>query len=164
GDAAAAYGLFDEAEAALGNPVHFPRDDFPRALLYAFARYWRGSVAMAHGDIALARSSYETAVAVARDWGSHPSIAHPLAALARVLVAQGELDAAHACLVESLPIHAANDDGWGLIQALEAAAMLLARRAHMNDAARVIGATDRLRARTGVRPTPPEQSQREQLR
>ena len=164
GDAATAYSLFDEAEAALGNPVHFPRDDFPRALLYAFARYWRGSVALAHGDLALARSSYEAAIAVARDWGSHPSIAHPLAALARVLVVQGELDAAHACLTESLPIHAANDDRWGLIQALEPAALLLARSGRMQAAARVLGATDRMRARNGISPTPPEQSQREQLR
>ncbi|HSJ29805.1 MAG TPA: hypothetical protein VK933_00130, partial [Longimicrobiales bacterium] len=164
GNAEMAYGLFDEAEAALGNPVHFPRDDFPRALLYAFARYWRGSVAMAHGDLVLARASYEAAVDVARDWGSHPSIAHPLAALARVLVVQGELDAAQACLAESLPIHATNDDRWGLIQALEAAALLLERRGHMRDAARVIGATDRMRARSGISPTPAEQSQRAQLR
>ncbi|HSK19659.1 MAG TPA: BTAD domain-containing putative transcriptional regulator [Longimicrobiales bacterium] len=164
GDAHTAYELFDEAEAALGNPVHFPRDDFPRALLYAFARYWRGSVAMAHGDLALARSSYEAAIAVARSWGSHPSIAHPLAALARVLIVQDELDAAHACLTESLPIHAANDDRWGLIQALEPAALLLARRGRMQAAARVLGATDRMRARSGIRPTPPEQSQLEQLR
>lgn len=137
--------------------------DFPRALLYAFANYWRGAVALSHGDPALARESYETAVRVARNFGNHPSIAHPLAALARVLVIQGDLDGARECLAESVPIHAGNEDYWGLIQAVEVGALYNAASGHADRAARLIGAADSLRARIGAAAAPHEQPERDRL-
>lgn len=161
GDRVASSRLFDQAQRALGDPGRFWPGDFPPALLYAFASYWRGSVAQAHGDLGKARSAYETSVHIGRRFGNHPTIGHPLAALARVLTLQGEHDAAETCLVESAPIHVRNDDRWGLIQVVEVAALLAVGRGRMERAARMLGAADQIRAQIGVRLAPHERQERE---
>lgn len=164
GDTDAAFRLFDEVERALGSPANIPRDEYPRALLYAFGRHWRGTVALAGGDLDLAQACYRAAVDVARAWGSHPTIAYPLAALARVLVLRNQLDDAHACLVESATSHLRHDERWGLVQALDAASLLFYRRGDPGAAARLLGLTNRLRRHSGIAPSPLELAQHAQIR
>jgi non-specific serine/threonine protein kinase len=150
GDRDAAHALFDEAQATLGGSEGSTTKGFPAILLYAFASYWRGVVSLSHGDLAGARASFEMCVATARMVSNHPSIAHPLASLARVLTIQGDFAAARACLAESLPIHVAHDDRWGLADAFEVAAHLAASEGASERAARLLGASDEVRDSMGV--------------
>ena len=163
GDRAAADAMFDQAEAALGGRDGASRGGYPTVFLYAFGNYWRGVVAQHHGDVEAARAGFEAAIAAARRFGDHPTIAHPLAALVRLLALQGELDAALTALAESLPIHARNDDRWGLVQALDGAAFLAAGRGESTRAARILGAADGIRERVGVALPPHEVGVREQI-
>jgi predicted ATPase/DNA-binding SARP family transcriptional activator len=156
GDAPAAYALFDEAQSALGGRDGSHAGGFPTVLLFTFASYWRGVVAQFHGDLERARASFELCVSVARQLDDHPTIAHPLAALARVLTLQGDYAGARRCLAESLPIHAGNDDRWGLAEALEAAAHLAAEQRDARRAAALLGAADTLRQSMGLA-LPPHQ-------
>jgi predicted ATPase/DNA-binding SARP family transcriptional activator len=163
GDPGTAEQLFGEAEAALGDPARFPPDDYARALLYAFGRYWRGAVAEAHGDVGTARASYETCVGVARRFGSHPTIGHPLTALARTLILQGDLEGASGCLAEAVPLLTRHEDRWGLLQAAGVGTLLLTVKGQAEPAARLLGAADELRVRIGAVPAPHEHQQRQRL-
>jgi predicted ATPase/DNA-binding SARP family transcriptional activator len=163
GDGPAANALFDEAQAAIGGREGSRAGGFPTLLLYSFASYWRGVVSIFQGDLHRARDSFERCIAVARDLDNHPSVAHPLAALARVLTIQGHHDRARECLAESLTIHFANDDRWGLAEALEAAAHLAAAEGRSDRAARVLGAVDMLRASMGLALQPHQQPGRDRL-
>ncbi len=163
GDAGTSGRLFGEAEAALGDPARFPPDDFPRALLYAFGSYWRGVVAQTHGDLDTARAAYQTSVGVARRFGSHPSIGHPLTALARTLMLQGDPDGARECLAEAIPLLLRHEDRWGLLQAAEVGTLLLAMRGQGELAARLMGAADGIRSDIGAVPAPHEQAERQRL-
>ncbi|HET9949045.1 MAG TPA: BTAD domain-containing putative transcriptional regulator [Longimicrobiales bacterium] len=150
GDAAAAHRLFEEAQSELGGIEGARARGFPYLLPHAFADYWRGVVALFHGNPARARSSFEASIGAGRALSSHPSIAHPLAALARLHTVEGDFAAARDCLSESLPIHARHDDRWGLADALEAAAQLAAAEGEPERAARLLGASDGLRDSTGL--------------
>jgi predicted ATPase/DNA-binding SARP family transcriptional activator len=163
GDAGTAARLFGEAEALLGDPARFPPEDFPRALLYAFGSYWRGAVAQAHGDLHTARAAYETSVGVARRFGSHPSIGHPLTALARTLILQGHPEEARACLAEAVPLLLRQEDRWGLLQAAEVGTKLLVMQGQKTVAARLLGAADGLRSDIGAVLAPHEQAERQSL-
>jgi non-specific serine/threonine protein kinase len=162
GDAAGAHALFDEAQTALGGRDGAFAEGFPAVLLYAFASYWRGVVSLTAGDLVRARESFETGIGAARVFHHH-SIAHPLAGLARVHTLTGDFAAARACLAESIPVHAAHDDRWGLSDALEGAAHLAAAEGAWERAAKILGAVDDVRDSTGI-PLPPHlQSPRGQL-
>jgi DNA-binding SARP family transcriptional activator len=150
GDAAAADELLDQAQAALGTRESVEAHGFPYVLLYALASYWRGIVAQVAGNLPKARAALEVCVQTARARSDHPTIAHPLSALARVLTLTGEFEAARRCLAEALPIHARHDDRWGLADALEGAALLAAAEGAAGRAARLIGASDGLRDSTGI--------------
>ena len=161
GDRNGADALLGQAQAAVGGRGGAVRSGYGHALLFALADYWRGVVAQSHGDAARARACFESAISVGRDFGNHPTIAHPLAALVRLLALQGELDAAEAALAESLPIHARNDDRWGLVQALDSAAYLASGRGDPARAARLLGAADAIRERVCAVLPPHERVDRE---
>ncbi len=163
GDAAASYALFDEAQALLGGLEGSSERGFPALLLYAFASYWRGVVALAQGDTDLARSALEVSLAVARDLGNHASGAHPRTALVLVLTLQGALYEARECLVASLPVHSGNDDRWGVAETLEGAAHLAAAEGEPARAARLLGAADALRESIGLFLPPQQHSHRARL-
>jgi predicted ATPase/DNA-binding SARP family transcriptional activator len=150
GDQPAADALFDQAQAALGTRESVRAHGFPYVLLFALANYWRGIVAQIAGDLPKARAAIETCVEIARGMSDHPTIAHPLSALARVHTLMGEFGLARSCLAEALPIHARHDDRWGLADALEGAALLAAAEGAPERAARLIGASDELRESTGI--------------
>ena len=163
GDRSGADALFDQAQAAVGGRAGSLRTGYGHALLFALADYWRGVVAQSHGDGTRARAGFESAISVARAFGNHPTIAHPLAALVRLLALQGELDEAQCALAESLPIHARNDDRWGLVQALDSAAYLAAGRGDHARAARLLGAADAIRERVCAVLPPHERVDRERI-
>jgi DNA-binding SARP family transcriptional activator len=150
GDEAAADTLLDQEQAALGTRVAVEAHGFPYLLLYALASYWRGVIAQVAGNLPKARAALELCVETARSQSDHPTIAHPLSALSRVLTLMGEFEAARRCLAEALPIHARHDDRWGLADALEGAALLAAAEGAPERAARLIGASDGLRQSTGI--------------
>jgi predicted ATPase/DNA-binding SARP family transcriptional activator len=150
GDSAAADDMLDQAQATLGTRESVEAYGFPYVLLYALASYWRGIVAQVAGNLPKARAALEVCVDTARARSDHPTIAHPLSALARVLTLTGEFEAARRCLAEALPIHARHDDRWGLADALEGAALLAGAEGAPARAARLIGASDGLRDSTGI--------------
>ena len=160
GDGPAAHALFDEAQAALGGEEGCSCGGYPVHFLYAFASYWRGAVAHALGDAKLARESYRQAIAVARRMDDHPTIAHPLAGLGRVMAQEGDLAGARACLAESLPLHAARDDRWGIVQVFEGAVVVAVESGELERAATLLGASDAIREASGIHLPPHEQEGR----
>lgn len=163
GDPETADALFDEAEAVLGGREGAEAGGFPKTLLFAFASYWRGVVARVHGDVGAARASFELSAGVARAFDRHPTIAHPLAELGLLLARGGELDTARTCLGESLAIHLANDDRWGLARVMEGAAQLAAARGEQERAARILAASDQVRESIGAGLPPHAATEREGL-
>jgi predicted ATPase/DNA-binding SARP family transcriptional activator len=150
GNEDAADALFDEAQGALGDMESVRAHGFPYILLYALASYWRGIVAQVAGNLLKAKTSIEMCVEIARRMSDHPTIAHPLSALSRVLTLLGDFERSRRCLAEALPIHARHDDRWGLADALEGAAMLAAAQGEPERAARLLGASDEVRDSTGI--------------
>jgi predicted ATPase/DNA-binding SARP family transcriptional activator len=154
GDMRGAEQLIDEALALLG--------DDPSTVLLPFALYWRGIIATRAGRLSVARASLEQAVAAGRVLAHRPAIAHPLYALAMVDLQEGHVRQASARLVESLAIHHTLGDRWGLFQAFAAFAQL-ASEVDPARAARLIGASDAVRAVLGVQLPPQMRDRYEQL-
>lgn len=161
-DGVTANEFFDEAQAVLGGHEGATRDGFPTLLLYSVASYWRGVVAQVLGDAPAARAAYQVSVDAGRAF-DHPTVAHPLGALGRLLAQTGDPDGAEAALAESMQIHLAHDDRWGLANVAEGGAHLAAARGEWARAARLLGASDRLRDAIGATLPPHDRPDRAAL-
>ncbi|HUP43115.1 MAG TPA: BTAD domain-containing putative transcriptional regulator [Thermoanaerobaculia bacterium] len=120
------------------------------SVLTAFVLYWRGMVALACGDWELARRSLEDSAAVGRSLGAVPAIAHPLTALGRLALREGETASSSACLAEALALHQSVGDLWGAVQAIEGLAGLALGAGRHERAARLLGAVGALREGIGT--------------
>jgi predicted ATPase/DNA-binding SARP family transcriptional activator len=160
GDGVAAGRAADEAlEAARAVPPH---------ALHSLVLYWHGWAARLRGDGALARASLEEAVANGRRVGHRPAIAHPLAMLGRLALAEAgldraRLDEARARFAESLKIHAETEDAWGTAIALEGLAAVAVARGTPRRAATLMAASDSLRTRIASALTPAERDEHARL-
>jgi predicted ATPase len=105
--------------------------------------------ALDRGDLDAARRDLEAALATARELNDRPEIGYALTDLARVECAAGQFDAARGHLVEAVRHTAAIRIGVVVSLALEATAILMAGTGEPLLAARLVGAADADRARTG---------------
>lgn len=133
----------------------------PLTVLTALILYWRSRIAQAAGDLELARTSAEGAVAIGRRMDSRPAIAHPLTVLGAIAMEQGRYEEALSCLTEALDIHAAIEDRWGAGQALHRLGQIAARR-DARIGARLLGITEAVRSAIGSEPSRAEESEIEQ--
>jgi hypothetical protein len=115
------------------------------------------------GEPGPARLAFEAAADNGRRTGHPPATAHPLAMLGRLAYAAGDHAAAAARYAESLAIHAATDDAWGLAVGLEGMARVAAAAGRPRRATRLLGAADTLRVRIASALSPAERSEHERL-
>jgi len=126
-------------------------------VLLAIILYYHGRAAQDRGEFSLARASFERATAIGRSAGNRPTIAHPLSMEGRLALAEGRIEDAARALGESIQIHGETDDGWGVVQSLEAIAGVAAAQKQHRDAALLLGASDTLRAAMRTPRFPSEQ-------
>ena len=135
---------------ALDEAVAFTRDWPPHDIGPIFARYWRGLAAYAAGDAGLAHAMLAPTVAAAREHDLPTTLAHGLAALARIALGRGDVDEARTAGCESLELEMANGDAWGIAVALDVLAEVAARRGRPTDAVRILAGVDAHRERLAV--------------
>lgn len=115
-----------------------------------FARYWRAWAAYAEGDLALAGRLLRRNVEEARAHDLPTSLAHAMTSLARIELARGAVADACALVMEGLEREVGIADPWGIGMALDAVAVVAARRGRPEDATRLLGAVTAHRRRHGV--------------
>jgi non-specific serine/threonine protein kinase len=117
-----------------------------------------GEVALYQGDYPAARALYEESLPIARELGHRYGIAVSLGNLGYVALNQGDYPAARAMLEESLAIWRELGDKRGIAESLEGLAAVVASLRDSLRAARIWGATERLRAEMGTPRRPSERS------
>ena len=132
-------------------------------VLLAIILYYHGRAAQDRGEFAQARSSFERATAIGRLAGNRPTIAHPLSMEGRLAVLEGRIEAAAQALGESLEIHHANDDFWGMVHSLEGIAGVAAARGKHRDAAMLLGVSEAMREQMRTPHYPAEKAGYEKL-
>jgi predicted ATPase/class 3 adenylate cyclase len=115
-----------------------------------------GSVALYQGDYPTARALLEESLAMRRELGARLGISISLVNLGNVALHQGDHPAARALYEESLAIFREIGERWGIPYSLEGLAAVVASLRDSLRAARIWGATERLRAEIGT-PLPPNQ-------
>ena len=115
-----------------------------------------GNVALYQGDCPAARALYEESLAIRRELGDRFSIAMSLGNLGNVALDRGDYPAARALHEESLAIRRELGERWGISYSLEGLAAVVASLRDSLRAARIWGATERLRAEIGT-PLPPNE-------
>jgi predicted ATPase/DNA-binding SARP family transcriptional activator len=140
GDTAGAIAILDEA---LELTRHVPPKDIARI----FARFWRGWAAYAQGDLPLARELLVDTVRVGREYRHPTTLAHGLSTLARIELAQGNMDKARRLAVEGLELEVENNDAWGTGLALEVIALATGRRGRAEEATRLFAGIEAHRRR-----------------
>ncbi|HEY3687447.1 MAG TPA: LuxR C-terminal-related transcriptional regulator [Streptosporangiaceae bacterium] len=105
-----------------------------------------GSLAAARGDRRTARRQYEEAIGLLRGIDSRNELARCYLNLARVLFDDGEVRTAHAHLSEALRLSEAAGHGIAVARELELFAEVAERSGAPAEAARLVGAAERLRA------------------
>ena len=144
--------LIDEAAAMA--------DDAPGALR-AWIEYWRGLVAEWDHDPDAAWHAYERALAVGRQLGHKPAIAHALCVLGRLAAANGDEAVASSALNESLTLFRDIEDRWGMAHVLLGHARLSAASAQSARAAALLGTADTLREELSIELSPPDRQYRD---
>jgi len=109
-----------------------------------------GNVALYRGDYPAARALDEESLAIRRELGDRFGIAVSLSNLGQVAYEQGDYPAARALDEESLAIRRELGDRIGIFYALEGLAAVVASLRDSLRAARIWGATERLRAEIGT--------------
>jgi predicted ATPase/DNA-binding winged helix-turn-helix (wHTH) protein len=109
-----------------------------------------GNVALYQGDYPAARALDEESLAIRRELGDRFGIAVSLSNLGQVAYEQGDYPAARALDEESLAIRRELGDRIGIFYALEGLAAVVASLRDSLRAARIWGATERLRAEIGT--------------
>lgn len=122
----------------------------PSTVLTVFVAYWKGRIALAMGDLAVARDALDRGLALARKLGHDPSIGHSLYARGVLAYQDGDLDAADQMLREALAIHGRAGDRWGIIMDLERLARIAAARGETRLAASLLAASLQLGEEMGI--------------
>jgi predicted ATPase len=144
--------LIDEAAAMAG--------DAPGALP-SWIEYWRGLVAEWDHDLDAARHAYERALAIGRQLGHKPAIAHALCVLGRLAAATGDEAVASTALNESLTLFRENEDRWGMAHVLLGHARLSTSAGQPARAAALLGTADTLREELSIELSPPDRQYRD---
>jgi DNA-binding SARP family transcriptional activator len=119
-------------------------------VLHCFAYSWRGWVAHATGNLALAREMFDACYQIGRATGHRTSLAHGSSFLGRVELAEGNRNEAYVRFSFALMLHLDIGDGWGLQLDLEGLAAIAVERGRAADGARLMGAVDAMRERVSV--------------
>jgi tetratricopeptide (TPR) repeat protein len=109
-----------------------------------------GNVAMHQRDFASARALHEESLAIKRELGHRQRIAGSLNSLGNLASDQGDLASARTLFHESLAIGRELVDRRGIAESLEGLAAVLAALGSSLSAARIWGATERLRKEVGA--------------
>jgi predicted ATPase/DNA-binding winged helix-turn-helix (wHTH) protein len=109
-----------------------------------------GYVVLNQGDYPAARALHEESLAIGRELGNPHSISMALSNVGHVALDQGDYPAARALHEESLVIRRELGDRIGILYALEGLAAVVASLRDSLRAARIWGATERLRAEIGT--------------
>jgi predicted ATPase/class 3 adenylate cyclase len=109
-----------------------------------------GNVTFQQGDYPAARALHEESLTIARELGHRSGIANSLGNLGCVAFEQDDYPAARALHEESLAIHRELGDKRGIADSLGGLAAVVASLRDSHKAARIWGATERLRAEIGT--------------
>jgi predicted ATPase len=142
GDVAGADEAITAADAAVPSQ--------PASMLRGMIGSWTAIAARARGDIAVARQTLEQSIAIFRELRTPFGLAHDAALLGGVLLELGLLDSAAAHLRESMEINLDLRPGWGIAVSLEGLSALAHARGDHDIAARLLGAVDAWREKTGI--------------
>jgi predicted ATPase len=108
-----------------------------------------GEIATAEADLPRARAHFQEGLEIHRSLGHRAGVAHLLNRLGRVSVLQGDTAAGYSCWRESLTLCHETGDLKGFVETLEVVAHSVAAQRQFERAARLFGATERLRETMG---------------
>jgi predicted ATPase/DNA-binding winged helix-turn-helix (wHTH) protein len=148
GHVALEQGRYDDAERFLRESVALSRA-IGRRELVAMDLLHLGKVMRARGDRRAMLALFNESLAVAREVGHRPCLAAILCAQSRDALAQGDLDTAEAGLIEMVAILEGLGDRRQMADAMEGFALLALAKDAPHRAARIWGATERLRDEIG---------------
>jgi non-specific serine/threonine protein kinase len=117
-----------------------------------------GYMALHHGDYPAAKAPLEESLAIRRELGDRLGIAFSVTNLGNLALNQGDYSAARALFEEGLAIRRELGNRSAMPYSLEGLALVIASLRDPLRAARIWGATERLRAQIGTRLLPWEQS------
>jgi predicted ATPase/DNA-binding CsgD family transcriptional regulator len=120
-----------------------------------FSQYGLAEVARVRGDFARAVALMDEAHALTVEQNDPWSIAFASSILANLNLLRGDVDRAFELQQESLRLRHAIRDPLGIARSLDGLAWVASDRAQPTRAARLFGAADGLRERTGAAPHPP---------
>ncbi len=140
-------GDLDAAAATLDEAMRLTRDVPEHDMSGVFAHFWRAWASYLQGDFATARDLMARNLEVGVRHGLSATEGHSRAVLARVHVALGDVERACAEAAQSLEVERTIRDGWGIALAMDAIALIAARRGRLADATRLIAGTEALRER-----------------
>jgi non-specific serine/threonine protein kinase len=135
-------------------PPHEVPDENDRYVATIASTYWRIELARCQGDYGLAIRLNETGLALARDRGDTWSIAFALSLLGRLAWLQGEHPRATQLQRESLTLQREMDDRVGIADSLDVLAWVANAAGEPARAARLFGAAEAVRERSGATSLP----------
>ncbi len=110
----------------------------------------RGSLALDQGDRALAVSMLETGRSIFTEIGDRYGLAHPFSLFGELRAQEGHYEEAKSFFSESLKLRIAVQDRHGIADSLERLAWVAEHKNRWETAARLLGATESLRALLGI--------------
>jgi predicted ATPase/DNA-binding SARP family transcriptional activator len=149
----AAVGAAETPEAAMAalEEATAVAETLPPTVLTVFVAYWKGRVAQAIGNLAVARDSLDRGLALARKLRHGPSIGHLLYGRGMLAHDSGEIEAADQMLREAVAVHGRTGDRWGMAMALKLLARIAAARGEMRLAASLLAAGLQLGEQMGIK-------------
>jgi len=136
-------------------------DPMPRSMLHAFVWFWYAWTAECRGDLETASRVSKHQIELGAQTGHRTMRGHSHTEYGRVALARGDVAEAFAHFTAALPFHLDLRDGWGIMLDLEGFAAVATKRRHYADAAKLLGASDKLRERTIFAIPAPERAKRE---
>ena len=142
-------GHLEEAEALIGEGVEILRQvDAPWHLAVALNDF--GTLASARGRLADAFAYHEDSAALMRSIHDPWGLTIPLRQLALLAAREGQNDRAQAACREALTVLRPLEDQWFVALTLEVAASIACSRGALTEAARLLGASEKLRETIGA--------------
>ncbi|MBX3146880.1 MAG: AAA family ATPase [Gemmatimonadales bacterium] len=132
----------DRAEAMLASQ--------PPHVIHSLLHFWRGLAAQHLGDLAGARAAFIEAGNNGRVIDHKSAIAYPMAMLGSIDLAERKPHDAMQHYGDSLSIHEAIDDRWGMVRGLEGVGIAAGMLGNGPDAAVLLGAAEQLRDRYAI--------------
>jgi len=140
-------GELGTAVAILDEAMRLTRDVPEHDVRAVFAHFWKSWASYLQGDFATARDLMCRNLRIGVRHRLAATEGHSRAVLARIHLALDDVERACAEAAQSLEIERTIQDGWGIALAMDAVAMIAARRGRLVDAARLIAGTEALRER-----------------